>query len=265
MRDASRRLTAAAAALVASLAWPGAAFPQSSPVTALDDRWHFFVAPYLWASGLEGTVGVNNAVSVPVDLSFGDVFEKLDFALLTRFEGRKNRFGFGTDVVYMNLGADVTGPVSGQLGLGADVRTLMLEGIGTWRVVNEYTKGTYVDVLAGIRYTKNKANLAVERGGQEITGTERTLDWVDGLAGARFRVGLGDTFGLHGRTDVASFGSDFTWNAQGGLEALFGGGHWRTGAGYRYFDVDYDKGDGLDRRIWKITYQGPYAFVGYAW
>ena len=100
--------------------------------------------------------------------------------------------------------------------------------------------------------------------GQEVAGTERSLDWVDGLAGARFRLALGEKFGLHGRTDFAGLGSDFTWNAQGGLEFLFARG-WKTGAGYRYLDVDYDNGDGLDRRNWKISYQGPYAFVGYSW
>jgi hypothetical protein len=264
MRDTTRRSFRAAAALASCLAMPAAALAQSSPVTAMDDRWHFFVAPYLWGSGMEGSVGVSGVVSVPVDLSFGDTLENLDFALLTRFEARRNRFGFGTDVVFMNLGADVTAPVGGQLGLGADVRALTIECIGTWRVASNEEKGSFADLLAGVRYMKNEANLTVDRGGEEIAGTERTLDWVDGVAGARFRLGLGGTFGLHGRADVAGFGSDLTWNVQGGLELTFAD-HWRTGAGYRYLDVDYDKGEGPERRLWQIAYQGPYAFVGYAW
>lgn len=264
MLDTLRRFLVAAAGLAALLAMPATTRAEARAATVMDDRWHFFVAPYLWGSGMKGTVGVNDVVSVPIDLSFGDVLENLDVALLTRFEGRRNRFGFGVDVSYMNLGADVTGPVGGQLGLGADVRSLTVEGIATWRVVNVDTSGSFVDVLAGVRYMENKAGLAAERDGEEIAGTERALDWVDGLAGARFRLGLGEKFGLHGRTDFAGLGSDFTWNAQGGLEFLFAR-RWKTGAGYRYLDVDYDAGEGLDRRIWKITYQGPYAFVGYSW
>jgi opacity protein-like surface antigen len=262
MPDIPRRPLTAATALAALLALPAAALAQSN--TAMDDRWHFFVAPYLWGSGMEGTVGVNQPLSVLVDLSFGDALDNLDFAFLGRVEGRKNRVGFGLDLAYMNLGVDVTGPVTGRLGFGADVRSLTLEGIATWRVVNDDARGSYVDLLAGARYLKNRARLTVERDGQEIAGTERTLDWVDALAGARFRVGLGETFGLHGRADVAGFGSDFSWNVQGGLEARLGE-HWKMGAGYRYFDVDYDKGEALSRRIWQMTYQGPYAFVGYAW
>jgi hypothetical protein len=251
-----------AAALSALLALPAAARAQSH--TAMDDRWHFFVAPYLWGSGMEGTVGVTPALAVPVNLSFGDALENLDFAFLGRLEGRKNRLGFGLDVSYMNLGVDVVGPVTGRLGLGVDVRSLTTEGVLTWRAVNDDAGGSYLDLLAGARYMKNSAALTVVRDGDEIGGTERTLDWVDALAGARFRLGLGDTFGMHGRADVAGFGSDISWNVQGGLEARLGE-HWKTGAGYRYLDVDYDKGEGLGRRIWKMTYHGPYAFVGYAW
>ena len=263
MLPVPRRLVTAAAALAALLALPGGARAQSS-ATALDDRWHFFVAPYLWGSGMEGTVGVNGPISVPVDLSFGDALENLDFAFLGRLEGRKNRAGFGLDVAYMNLGVDVTGRVIGRLGLGADVRSLTVEGIATWRVVNDDAKGSHVDLLAGARYLENRARLSLERDGDEIAGTERTLDWVDGLAGARFRLALGRKAGLHGRADVAGFGSDFSWNVQGGFDFRLGE-RWKTGAGYRYFDVDYDKGEALERRIWKMTYQGPYAFVGYSW
>jgi opacity protein-like surface antigen len=230
----------------------------------MDGQWHFFVAPYLWGSAMEGTVGVSEVVSVPVELSFGDIFEKLDFALLGRFEGRKDRLGFGIDTVFMNLGADVTGPVGGQFGLGADVRSFTLEGVTTFRLLHDDGKGSFLDVLGGARYMKNRVNLTVERNGDEIAGTDRTLDWVDALLGARFRLGLGRTFALHGRADVAGFGSDVTFQLLGGLEARLGE-RWKTGAGYRYLDVDYDKGEGLDRRLWKMTYQGPYLFVGYAW
>jgi hypothetical protein len=265
MRDRSGRFTAAAAALAANLALPTAAPAQSHPSTAMDDRWHFFAAPYLWASGMEGRVGVSGVVEVPVDVSFGDTLENLDFGFLGRFEGRRNRIGFGADLIYMNLGADVTGPVSGQLGLGADVRSFTAEGILNCRVSNDDARGSYVDLLGGLRYVKNEARLTVERGGNAIAGTGRTLDWVDGVAGARFRLGLGRSLGIHGRADIAGFGSDLSWNVQGGVELSFGGGHWRTGAGYRYFEVDYDKGEGLDRRVWQIVYQGPYAFIGYGW
>lgn len=264
LRPVAGRSVSAVAALAAALLLPAAAAAQSGPATAMDERWHFFVAPYLWASGLKGTVGVNEVASVPVDLSFGDAMQNLDFAFLGRVEGRKNRIGFGTDIAYLNLGVDTTGPVAGKVGLGADVRSFTAEGVLSYRVFNDDAAGSFVDLLTGARYMKNRSGLTVERNGDAIAGTEQTLDWVDALAGARFRLGLGRKAGLHGRADIAGFGSDFSWNLQGGVELRLGE-RWKTGAGYRYLDVDYDKGEGAGRRIWKMSYQGPYAFVGFAW
>lgn len=105
---------------------------------------------------------------------------------------------------------------------------------------------------------------SLSKGTASIAGSDKSLDWVDALAGARFRLPLGRRLGLHGRADIAGFGSDFTWNVLGGLEVALGERS-KLGAGYRYMDADYDKGEGLDRRIWEMTYQGPYLFYGYAW
>ena len=35
--------------------------------------------------------------------------------------------------------------------------------------------------------------------------------------------------------------------------------------GYRYIDVDYDKGEGRDRKLWDMVNQGPYLAVQIAW
>lgn len=110
----------------------------------------------------------------------------------------------------------------------------------------------------------NSAGLVVKRDGDEIAGTKETLDWVDALAGARFRLPLGRKVRLDGRVDFAGFGSDFTWNVLGCLDVPLGKS-WTLDGGYRYMDVNYDKGQGLDRRIWKVTYRGPYLTVAKAW
>ena len=95
-------------------------------------------------------------------------------------------------------------------------------------------------------------------------GTKRTFGWVDAPAGARFRVPLGQRVGLTGRGDLATFGSDLTWNAR--LPPRRGlGERWATGAEYRWMDVDYDKGDGLDRRIYNMRYSGPSFWLSYSW
>jgi hypothetical protein len=123
----------------------------------------------------------------------------------------------------------------------------------------------YLDVLAGLRYNDTRTLLeGTGAGGASLAGTKRNLDWVDALAGARFRVPLGKRAGLTGRGDLATFGSDLTWNVQGGLDLGFGE-RWAAGVDYRWMDQDYDKGEGLDRRIYNMRYSGPKVWFSYSW
>ena len=74
-------------------------------------------------------VSVAGLPEVPVEAGFSDIWDNFDFGLAGRFEGRKNRFGFGLDFTYNNLGAPVasSAPVAGSLGLEADVRQLFMD------------------------------------------------------------------------------------------------------------------------------------------
>jgi len=43
------------------------------------------------------------------------------------------------------------------------------------------------------------------------------------------------------------------------------GQRWALGAGYRNLDVDYDKDETGERQLYKVKYDGAYAFVSFAW
>jgi hypothetical protein len=47
--------------------------------------------------------------------------------------------------------------------------------------------------------------------------------------------------------DIAGFGSDLTWNLEGDL-AFLASRYWTIGAGWCYMDIDYDGGEGIERR-----------------
>jgi hypothetical protein len=170
--------------------------------------------------------------------------------------------------MYLNLGGDVptTRPILDLVDLGADVRQLVTEGFVFYRPVSGGRGGAgYLDVLAGLRYDGTSTRLTVTGpAGGSIEGTKRTFGWVDAIGGARFRLPLGQRAGLTGRGDLGTFGSDLTWNAQGGLDVAFGE-RWAAGADYRVMDVDYDNGEGRDRRIYKMRYSGPSFWAGYSW
>ena len=172
---------------------------QTDPAAAMDGRWHFAVVPYFWFSGMEGSLSMRGLPEVPVEKPFSDIWSDLDFGFQGDFEARRDRWGFGTDIVYMNLGASVGEgrPILGELGLEADVRQLVVEGVAFRRVASggKPENPAYLDVLAGARYFGASARLR----GSRFDSTKRTLDWVDALGGVRFHVPLGSRLGLSAR------------------------------------------------------------------
>ncbi len=258
-----------AVGIMLAMAVPTWAQAQGGPTAAMDGQWHFGVTPYMWFTGIKGDVSVKGLSRVPVDASFSDLWDDLDFALAGRFEGRKDRFGFGLDFTYNNLGVPVASdaPMVGRLNLEADVRQLFTEGFGFYRVASggRQDNPAHLDVLVGARYTGTKTRLSAKGPeGTEYDGDSRNLQWVDALVGVKFRAPLGSRVALLGRADVAGFGSELTWNLEGDL-AVRVSEHWALGAGWRHIDIDYDKSEGGDGKVVDLAYDGPRAWFSYAW
>ena len=62
-------------AVLLAAAAPSQAQSHDKPTLAMDDQWHFMVAPYLWTSALEGDVSVKGLPEVPIEKSFSDISE----------------------------------------------------------------------------------------------------------------------------------------------------------------------------------------------
>jgi hypothetical protein len=210
MRPTSMRGLAIVAALGVTAAVPASA--QTRPGSAMDDRWHFNVAPYMWMTGIKGDVSVAGLPTVPVEATFSDIWNNFDFGLAGRFEGRKNRFGFGLDVTYNNLGVPVasSAPVVGSLGLKADVRQLFTEGFAFYRVAQggRADNPAHLDVLVGARYTGTRTRLTAQTSaGVQYDGRSQDLDWFDAMAGVKFRAPLGSRVAVLGRGEAPALRS----------------------------------------------------------
>jgi hypothetical protein len=259
----------ATALAFASAATPARAQSEGQPTTVMDGTWHFVVAPYLWAPGIQGNVSAANLPQVPVEKPFSEIVKNLEFVLQAHFEARRDRLGLDFDVMYLNLGAPVasSAPLVGRLGLKADLKQLFVLGFVSYRVATGGPRdnpGT-LDLLAGARYNSTQTGMSAQNGaGNTYGGATRDLQWVDAVLGVRFRAPLVSRVTVLGRGDVAGFGSKLTWNVEGGL-AFLASRHWTLGAGWRHMDIDYDKGSGSDRRLFDMVYDGPRAWFAYSW
>ena len=264
MKKASGRVLLAWAVALVAAPVPSWAQSRGRPTEAMDGAWHFTIAPYFWASGISGDVSVANIVRVPIDLPFSDVISDVDLGLQGYVEARKDRLGFGLNTMYVNIGAPVESdaPAVGRLSLEADVRQTCVEGFVFYRVASGGRRDNpaVIDVLAGARYADSRSRLtATTDAGIGYDGEFQDFDWVDALAGVKFRAPLGSRMALIGRADVAGFGSKLTWNLEGDLGFRVSD-HWAFGAGWRHWDIDYD-----DEKVFDIAYDGPRLWFAYTW
>jgi len=225
--------------------------------------WEFQVAPYLWALAMNGHATVKGQ-EADVDVSFSDIWDELNIALMLEYEARKGRLGLWGNTIYANLGksnTDVDGlkiePTVTALwqGVGGFYR------LGTWdfsESPKENTPSVTVDTYFGARYTYLDLSLDI-KGFDNLDGDKQ---WVEPLVGVRTRWDLSErwTINLSGDIGGVAFGSDFAWNAFGLVGYrfnLFGKDNARAFAGYRALSQDYSDGSGDDKFEWDVTLHGP--------
>jgi hypothetical protein len=140
----------AIALLLSSVTLTFAGYPDKKAIAPPEeDRWRFSLGVPGWMPGVNGTVGIDG-INSDVDMSFKDLFNKIDMVWATRAEASKGRFGVMGELIYLSA--------SDSLGVGGPLRKIdvrldeyLADFSVRWRIV-EGERG-YVDVLAGVRYT----------------------------------------------------------------------------------------------------------------
>jgi hypothetical protein len=228
-----------------------------SPMPAMNEpggfeaRWQAGAAFYLWAAGLNGTVGVGGFPSVDVDASFSDVLNNLDFALMAAGEVRYDRFGVFGDLIYVDLGASGSGP----LGLGsasADFQEWIITLMGEYRIIQQ--GNTSVDLMAGARIWGLGSSIDVTGAGGANFSASGDEWWVDPMIGVKARMQGASPWYLTGWAMIGGFGvsSDIDWDLFGGVGYEVND-YFSMFAGYRGIGVDYQSG-GLD---FNVVQHGP--------
>lgn len=267
-----------------SIAWAIAALGAAAgvlPQAALAqtaDQWRFDAVIYGYFPDIGGQSAFpprQGGTSIDVDSS--KIIDALKFAFMGTFEARKGRWGFLTDILYMDLGGsksqtrDITiGHVTLPDGITAnanlDIKGTVWEIAGTYRLAAE--RGTTLDLVAGARMLEYKQTLGWEFSADlgpnqpSRTGSSdlKATNW-DGIVGVKGRL----AFGANGEwfvpyyADIGTGESDLTWQAIAGLGYAFRWGD--LFAGWRYLDYDLKSGS----KIEDATFNGPLVGVAFHW
>lgn len=231
------------------------------PAPPREREWTITIAPYLWAAGINGDVGLFGREPVHVDMSFGDIFDNLRFAGMVVGEAHNGTWGVLGDLIYVKIDADATAtrtiagiPVS--LSGSVDTSSLTATFMGEYRAITQPT--ATLDLMAGARIwsVDNDIELHLSAGGPTLaafSGSDGST-WVDPMVGIKGRVDIDPTWYLTGWGMVGGFGagSKISWDVLGGV-----GYQWNERfsivAGYRALGVNYDN-DGF---VYDVVQQGP--------
>jgi hypothetical protein len=229
-----------------------AADPYEVPPPAHD--WTFTLAPYVWASGIKGDVGLFGLPPQEVDASFSDVIKNFDIGAMAVMEARNGRFFVGADILYVKLGTEIDTPF-GAIADSVEVTatSFMFTGLAGYSLI--YDETVNLDVFAGARVWYSDTTFDLNNPCGICPDSANDGDtWVDPLVGVKGRAELGSNFYVTAWGMIGGFGvsSDLMWDILGGIGYQFSD-TFSVVAGYRAVSVDYEN-DGF---VYDVVQQGP--------
>jgi hypothetical protein len=231
-----------------------------------DAGWSFQLAAYGWMAGAKADVGVG-PIESSGEADFIDLARKLDIGGMLHFEGRKKRWGFMLDGLYMSLSDDATVRAANfrlrGINIEGGVEMALLEATAFYRFGDAglsfdrfEKKGLSFDALVGVRALF--VDVEIELGPLSTFSRDKWL--VDPIIGGRFHMGLSERWLLSLRGDIGGFGvgSDLTWNAWASLGYRLSE-RATLAFGYRHLAIDYSSGNlELD-----LEFSGPFLGMSF--
>jgi hypothetical protein len=199
-----------------------------------DPGFHVDITPYLWFSGINGTVGVRG-YDASVHASASDVLSNFDIGFMVGVEPRYNRIVFPIDFMWIKL-SDTKGlPFDqGFYSAKATLKELIFTQKVGYRLVDR--SRFKLDALFGYRYWHGSTSLNLQP--MVANGLSASTGWVDAVAGARFDIGLTNKLFVTVFGDAGGGSAKYDYQV-GGVLGVRIAEKWKVGAGYRYIAVNY--------------------------
>lgn len=204
---------------------PAALSPSDPDLLRLED-FDLEATLYLWGSSIEGT----SATGGDIDVSFSDLFQDLNGALMGIVGVQKDKWSVTVDLIYMSVDAANSGTVTIPIGPGLARSANSQLDLKGWVVTPslgyqlfDANWGT-LHGLIGARYLWLKSSLDVTLDTLVGARTRQVSDedgvW-DAIFGIKGHMNLLKNFYLPYYLDVGTGQTDLTWQGFGGLGYRF--------------------------------------------
>lgn len=227
--------------------------------------WQFVVAPYVWATNLNGNTQVG-AYRVPVDQTFGDIVEKLNFAGMLYFSASKNKTGMFLDALYSQTSTNatdrgVTAKATNDYGIFTNAITYQAYA----KYFNASHRAIILTPYVGARETINDTTINASF----LNFSDSVSDnhtWADPILGMRLDLLFNANWSFVFFGDGGAVSSDnYTYR----FEGLFGykPTKFQTARfylGYQLLKENYQTGSGEKTFAWNMNTFGPMLGVSFA-
>jgi hypothetical protein len=237
--------------------------------------WTISVVPYLWATALDGELGVGS-VEADVEVPFSDLLSQLNGALMLDFLVHKGRVGFFTRTFYASLESEqiqtlLEGTIlQRDVKLKTDLKAFYMSfgvgyRLGPYALGSQedgHTPAVIVEPYVGGRLTQLDTKLELVDRDRRF---EEDIAWADPLFGVFTVWNLYPRWNVTLAGNVGGFGvgSDLAWEATalGGYRFHFSKRILGNVVfGYRALHEDFESGGEVGFK-YDVTLHGPYVGV----
>jgi hypothetical protein len=276
MENARSRSRSRPPALTICLVALSAAAPNAYAQTTEPEPWQFAVSVYAYLPAISGTAYFPVApIGGSFTLNQSDLIDHLKMTFMGAFDAHRGRWGFFTDVLYLDIGRRNTNihdftiggtgiPADTTSDVSIDMKSWIVNAVGEYRVLGQGDSA--LNVVAGARYLYLKERLewnfmgslgslpeAARSGNVEISNRI-----VDAIVGVKGQVQGDGGWRMPYYIDVGTGGAQFTWQGAIGLAYQF---HWgQVSLLYRYIDFRFDSNSLKD-----LTIAGPLLGATFRW
>jgi hypothetical protein len=210
---------------------------EASAQSSSPDSWQVQVVPYLWASGVDGQVGIGSRTA-DFAASFSNILSHLHMAAMGLTDVQHRKLVILTDAFYTDVRGQQATPGPLFSSVRPQQKLFMLTPEAGYRVLS--TADTSLDVVGGMRLWHSSSQLQFAPGVLAGTTVQTDQTWADAIGGLRARRDLSQRWWVSGYGDFGAGGSDFTYQIVGtaGVDLHE---HYALVFGYRYLKVDHDQ------------------------
>ena len=212
----------------------------------VSDEWKYHASINGWLPD----INIDTAGGDSINFKLKDILKNLNMTVMGTLGAQKGKWGFLTDVVYLNMSKGTFKPETPSVVLtNLKMKAWIVTPMATYRFME--SENLSLDVLAGARYLNISAPVQIN---YIETVDSKGHSW-DGIVGLKGKYDFNEKWFMPFLFDVGTGEIDLTWQAFAGVGYKFE--NWDMIAGYRYLKWEYDDNDDAGDEFDDITVNGP--------